>query len=124
MQICQIACINPDVSTYNAYILPTNCISSHITSITKLKVHGHVLLYNDQPVVTVSLKDVLLGMLEWMKLLLNDKMTMCGHNSKAFDCVHLINSLVLTKVDITEFHKVIFAGFVDTLPFYRQIMPE
>ena len=36
----------------------------------------------------------------------------------------LLNALVLTEVDITEFHKVIFAGFVDTLPFYRQIMPE
>ena len=30
-------------------------------------------------------------------------------------CVHSINSLVLIKVDITEFHKVIFA---DTLHFY------
>ena len=42
---------------------------------------------------------------------------MCGHKSKAFDCVHFINVLILTEVDITEFHKVIFAGFADTLPF-------
>ena len=40
---------------------------------------------------------------------------MCRHNSKASDCVHSINALVLTKVVITEFHKVIFAY---TLPFY------
>ena len=40
---------------------------------------------------------------------------MCRHNSKAFDCVHSINALVLIKVVITEFHKVIFAY---TLPFY------
>ena len=63
-------------------IIPTSCISSHITSITKLKVHGNVLLYNDQPVVTVSLKDALLGMFEWMKSLANNKIIMCGHNSK------------------------------------------
>ena len=40
---------------------------------------------------------------------------MCRQNSKAFDCVHSINTLVLIKVVITEFHKVIFAY---TLPFY------
>ena len=40
---------------------------------------------------------------------------MCRHNSKALDCVHSINALVLIKVVITEFHKVIFAY---TLPFY------
>ena len=40
---------------------------------------------------------------------------MCRHNSKAFDCVHSINALVLIKVVITEFHTVIFAY---TLPFY------
>ena len=34
IQICQIACIGPDKSTYNAYILPTSCISSHITPMT------------------------------------------------------------------------------------------
>ena len=47
-KICQIACIGPDKSTYNA----------PITSITNLKVHVNVLLYNDQPVVTLSLKDL------------------------------------------------------------------
>ena len=66
-------------------LLGHRSISSHITSImitsiTKLKAHGNVLLYNDQPVVTVSLKDALLGMLEWM----NNNIIMC---SKAFDCV-------------------------------------
>ena len=45
--------------------------------------------------------------IEWMKSLTNN-IIMCGHNSKAFDCVHFINVLVLIKVDITEFHKVIF----------------
>ena len=50
-----------------------------------------------------------------MKSLTNNNIIMCGNNSKAFDCVHFINALVLMKVDITEFHKVIF---VDTLPFY------
>ena len=86
IQICHIACISPNNSTYNAYILPTSCIHLNITSITKLKVHGNVLLYNNQPVVTVSLKDALLGMLEWMKSLTNTNIIMCGHNSKAFDC--------------------------------------
>ena len=48
---------------------------------------------------------------------------MCRHNSKAFDCVHSINALVLIKVVITEFHKVIiYPAFLWT--FYRQIMPE
>ena len=117
IQICQIACISPDKATYNAYIPPTSCISSHVTSITKLKVHGNVLLYNDQPVVTVPLKDALLGMIEWMKSLTNNNIIMCGHTSKAFDCIHFINALVLTKVDIREFHKVIFAGFSVTLSF-------
>ena len=109
IQICQIAGIGPDQSTYNAYILPTSCISSRITSIKKLKVYGNVLLYNDQPVVTVSLKNALLRVLEWMNSLANN--IIYKHNSKAFDCVHFINALVLNKVDITEFHKVIFTGF-------------
>ena len=82
-----------------------------------------MLLYNDKPVVTVSLKVALLGMLEGMKSLTNNKIMMYGHNSKAFDCVHFINASVMTNVYITEFHKVI-AGFADTLPFYRQIMHE
>ena len=50
-----------------------------------------------------------------MKSLTNNNIIMCRHNSKAFDCVHSINALVLIKVAITEFHKVIFAY---TLPFY------
>ena len=50
-----------------------------------------------------------------MKSLLNNNIIICGHDSKAFDCVHFINALVLIKVYITEFHKVIFA---DTLHFY------
>ena len=53
--------------------------------------------------------------IEWMKSLTNN-IIMCGHNSKAFDCVHFIKVLVFIKVVITEFHKVIFA---DTLPFYE-----
>ena len=46
-----------------------------------------------------------------MKSLTNNNIRMCRHNSKAFDCVHSINALVLIKVHvvITEFHKVIFA---------------
>ena len=50
-----------------------------------------------------------------MKSLTNNNIIICGHNGKAFDCVHCIDALVLIKVDITEFHKVIFA---DTLHFY------
>ena len=50
-----------------------------------------------------------------MKSLTNNNIIICGHNSQAFDCVHFINALVLIKVHINEFHKVIFA---DTLPFY------
>ena len=50
-----------------------------------------------------------------MKSLTNNNIIMCGHNNKAFDCVHFLNALVLIKVHITEFHKVIFA---DTLRFY------
>ena len=82
-----------------------------------MKVHGN------EPDVTVSLQDALLGILEWMKSLTNNQIIIYGNNSKAFDCVHFINALGLTKVDITEFHTVI-AGFADTLPFYRQIMSE
>ena len=74
----------------------------------------YLLLYNDQHVVTVSLKEALLGMIEWMKSLTNNNIIMCGHNSKAFDCAHFINALILSKVDITEFNKLIFA---DTLSF-------
>ena len=44
-----------------------------------------------------------------MKSLTNNNIIMCRHNSKAFDCVHSINALVLIKVVIAEFHKVIFA---------------
>ena len=40
-----------------------------------------MLLYDDEPVVTVSLKYVLLGMLEWMKSLTNNRIIMCGYNS-------------------------------------------
>ena len=58
---------------------------------------------------SLCLKYALLGMLEWMKYVTNNKIIMCVHNSKAFDCVHFVNALVLTKVDITEFHKVIAA---------------
>ena len=47
--------------------------------------------------------------IEWMKSLTNNDIIMCRYNSKTFDCVHSINALVLIKVDITEFHKVIFA---------------
>ena len=75
IKICQIACISPDKSIYDAYILP----------------------------------------IEWMKSLTNNNIIICVHNSKDFDCVHFINALVLIKVHITEFHKVIFA---ETLPFY------
>ena len=46
-----------------------------------------------------------------MKSLTNNNIITCGHNSR----VHFINALVLIKLHITEFHKVIFA---DTLPFY------
>ena len=50
-----------------------------------------------------------------MKSLTNNNIIICGHNSKAFDCVQVINALVLTKVNITEFHKVICAGIVGWL---------
>ena len=60
----------------------------------------------------------LLGILEWMKSLTSNSIIMCGHNSKVFDCVHFINALVLTKVDITEFHSFqVSSFFADTLPF-------
>ena len=80
----------------------------------KLKVHDIVLLHNDEHVVTLSLKDALLGMLEWMKSLTNNKSIMCGHYSKGFDCVHFIYALVLTKVDITEFPQGFFTDFLQT----------
>ena len=50
-----------------------------------------------------------------MQSLTNNNIIMCRHNSKAFDCVYSINALVLIKVVITEFHKVIFEY---TQPFY------
>ena len=68
IQICQIACISPDKSAY-AYILPTSCISSHITSITKLKVHSNMLLYNYQHVVTMSKISTLMN--AWVDLVIN-----------------------------------------------------
>ena len=70
-----------------------------------------MLLYNDQPVVTVYL----LGMLEWMKSLTKIKIIIWGHNSTAFDCAHYIDALFLTDVYITEIQLVI-AGSADTLP--------
>ena len=52
IQICQITCIGPDESTYKCIYSSTNsCIPPHITSITMLM---KVLLYYDQPVVTVD----------------------------------------------------------------------
>ena len=59
-----------------------------------------------------------------MKSLTNNNIIMCGHNSKAFDCVHFINALVLIKVHITEFHSYFcrYPAFLWT--FDRQIMPE
>ena len=50
-----------------------------------------------------------------MKSLTNNNIIICGHNSKAFDCVHFINALILTKVYITELIKLFFA---DTLHLY------
>ena len=37
----------------------------------------------------------------WMKSLTNNNIIMCGHNSKAFDCVHFINAL-----DLSRYHWV------------------
>ena len=36
-----------------------------------------------------------------MKSLTNNNIIICGQNSKAFDCVHFINALILITVDIT-----------------------
>lgn len=121
--ILQIAACCDDHS-FSQYVTPLNKISPNASAVTGLTAPGGVLMLNNVPVPTVSMKEAFVIFLSWLQDISHSgtkKLVLIGHNVQ-FDARHLCYHLI--KCNLTSSISEFVVGFCDTLPLFRFKYPE
>ncbi|KAM8860809.1 three prime repair exonuclease 4 [Synchiropus picturatus] len=117
--IVQLAAVSGG-HTLSLYVIPRSQIQRGAAKVTGFRVREHRLYQNHQPVLTNSLREVLVSFIVFLQML--GRPLLLGHNICRFDCPVL--SRALDEVDLRcEFLSSV-SGFVDTLPLAREMLKE
>ena len=117
--ILQISAIHGS-REFDRYITPTQVISKGSSEITNLTTVNGQLCYDGKPVITISINDALLELIDFLKTIQNP--VIVGHNIKTFDLIFLYNNLVQCKKWENFYSTVV--GFVDTLQVFKKEYPK
>lgn len=118
--LCQISCVSSTQGQLNTYILPERPITSTVTRITHLTVHDSILCYRDKPVPTLSLREGIAELLQFLQKHLHP-VVLVGHNAKSFDAIYLSRAMLSLQVE--EDFKGCLLGYADTLLLFRELYP-
>ena len=95
-------------------------MQSRAAKVTGFRVRRHRLFLNRQPVLTNSLKELVLSFMAFLRML--GRPILIGHNIRRFDCPVLLRAL--DELDLrVEFQSTI-TGCLDTLPLAKDICKD
>ena len=101
---------------FNQYVLPDEEISQSATATTDISFDGVWLYKEGEKLDAISLPQAMEKFSLWLQNY--DNPILVSHNAKSFDSVVFMNSVSKTRF---KFEKII--GFVDTLPFFKDLLP-
>ena len=118
--VTQIAAVCQN-SRFDQYVTPGQEISQGASEVTGLTFQLGTLFHHNRPVESIHIKSALQSFLAWLSNL-PSPVVLIGHNCERFDSKVLSRKLTKYQLD-KEFSDTV-DGFVDTLPFFKQIYPE
>jgi len=119
-EIVQVACYEPGFEdSFSVYMLPRGGFEPGASRVTGLTKEGGALLYRGKRVETVSLKEGLSALIEWLRFL--QPVLLVGHNARCFDSTRLV--LAMHGAGLLEAFSATLLGFADSLPVIRDMFP-
>ncbi|XP_071005007.1 protein PML-like [Oncorhynchus clarkii lewisi] len=116
-EIVQLAAVSGGHSL-NLYTVPRCRMQRGAAKVTGFRVWRHRLYHHRCPVLTNSLKEVLVSFIAFLRML--DRPIVVGHNIRRFDCPVLARGL--DEFDLKAEFQFAVSGCLDTLPLAREIL--
>ncbi|XP_029607610.1 three prime repair exonuclease 4 isoform X2 [Salmo trutta] len=116
-EIIQLAAVSGGHSL-NLYTVPRCRMQRGAAKVTGFRVRRHRLYHHRCPVLTNSLKEVLVSFIAFLRML--DRPMVVGHNIRHFDCPVLARAL--DEFDLKAEFQLAVSGCLDTLPLAREIL--
>ncbi|KAM9753729.1 maternal protein exuperantia-2-like [Menidia menidia] len=116
-EIVQLAAVSGDHSL-NLYVVPRCRIQRGAAQVTGFRVRRQRLYQHHRPVLTNSLREVLVSFIAFLQML--GRPLLVGHNIRRFDCPVIVR--VLEEFDLREKFELSVSGCVDTLPLAREML--
>lgn len=104
----------------NLYVVPRCRMQRGASKVTGFKVHRQRLYLHRQPVLTNSLREVLVSFIAFLQML--GRPLVVGHNIRRFDCVLLARAL--DEFGLRAEFESLVSGYVDTLPLSREVLKD
>ena len=118
-EIVQLAAVS-GAHSLSLYSVPRCRVQPRAAAVTGFRVRRHKLYLHRKPVLTNSLREVLIAFIAFLRML--QWPLVIGHNIRRFDCRVLARAL--DECDLrTEFVSVI-SGCLDTLPLARELLKD
>lgn len=102
----------------NLYVVPECRMQPGASRVTGFSVRRRQLYRHRRPLLTNSLREVLLSFLAFLRML--GRPLLLGHNIRHFDCRVLARAL--DRLELRAAFRASVAGCVDTLPLARQLL--
>lgn len=118
-EIVQLAAVSGGHSL-NLYVVPRCGMQRGAARVTGFRVHKHRLYLHRQPVLTNSLREVLVSFIAFLQML--GRPLVIGHNIRRFDCPLLARAL--DGLDLRAEFESSVSGCVDTLPLARELLVD
>ena len=119
-EILQIAATDGK-DDFSIYVKPCHVISPEASAVNKLTFQRGMLFYDGKPITDVLAIDVALKkFIEWLKSRM--PCILVAHNCKSFDARFLVQAAEKNGV-MDDLAKTV-SGFTDSLPAFRELLPE
>lgn len=105
-----------------AFIMPRNGISTEVTRITQLSIHGGYMYYISNPVQTISLCASLLTVIEFLRRL-KKRVVLVAYNGFRFDVRMLIRDIRANN-RWNEFNEVVLRFLFLRIRYSRRCCPN
>ena len=119
-EILQIAATDGK-DDFSIYVKPCHVISPEASAVNKLTFQRGMLFYDGKPITDAVAIDVALkNFIEWLKSRM--PCILVAHNCKSFDARFLVQAAEKNGV-MDDLAKTV-SGFTDSLPAFRELLPE
>ncbi|CAL8263276.1 unnamed protein product [Merluccius merluccius] len=118
-EIVQLAAVSGG-NSINLYTVPRGRMQRGAARVTGFRVRRRGLFLHRQPVLTNSLREVVVSFIAFLRML--GRPVLVGHNIRRFDCPLLARAL--DELDLRGEFRSTVTGCVDTLPLARDICKD